>query len=1122
MSATAAQPLDTEIEEVRLAMALNGGVSLSVWMGGVAVELDCARRAEAADETGADTGTHNLYTAILGAFQRRLVIDILSGASAGGLNGALLAAAIRTGRRLNVDMLRSRWLDIGDFLKLLQPMTRRDPPSLMQGGAKPDDVSGLFYQALREMFSIVLGTQIENVSAADLEGSIAPGPTAPLDVVLDVMMTNVQGEPRRFRDYWGNELAAREYRSPFRFRSDADFTVAALATAARSSASFPFAFEPFRVQPPGSAVAGFDGSRYAVDGGLLENAPIDAAIRLIPTRSATTQVKRFVCYLNAAPPKADPADPDPGPTTLADVAGWVVNVPRNARFVDQLYAVQDAQRRASVSRAAQPKLLCAPWTAVQATAEALLPTYRTRRLALALQEIFDDPARADALALQAGEGAPVPWLPDSVDPPATAAGWRWGVRTAQRILHLQIDLLRIALGCAPDAPTRARVLGARRDIFGCLEVLVGQAQELVVAARAAASVAPGDLASVELTFEGFQPSVFDAVCRATDRFLEIVRDPFVAGGAPGSPLADLVALKGLVLAPPEDEPGAAALTERSRFLRRALAAEVIQRAFATAEDIEAGQELPFAQFTPLAPIRIFTSRPFDDRTAPDSGSQKLTGTKLMHFSAFYRRSWRANDFMWGRLDGATRLADLLIDETRAGEVGGSSWITPAAILASAVLPPGEAADERHALVEEALRNANAPGSGVPAAVSALLRDYPAPAAPTAELVPATVGPDQLRTDLCNALEADLAGGEPRFTRAILSRALQASILRDEYEHVTTASAHDAESGAFVPPLPPANADRIASINAIRSLYYVVPSSDLRPLTLPAALGLADPDEETSDLALRTISRTLYALLAAVRRTVILGRLLAIVRAPLLPISGIVARTRRARASVIVGFAAAASYLIARLLSASPRMPSSVPFAERPPNHPELGALWDPGVLLTWLAVLVLLGAIFVPALRAVRARSDRRRRKALLALLAAALFVFAFVVPIAAAAAGGRFGLEQLLGTPGAAGIPHGGTKTVLGLLLGTPAVLALVPAVVPGRELLQRFVDRHVALSFLYGALALAVLGWSIWKITDHVALNWRVYALASAGAATLLFAVYIANGMLARRRATASSPQA
>ena len=34
-----------------MAMALNGGVSLAVWMGGCATELDCARRAHAGTES---------------------------------------------------------------------------------------------------------------------------------------------------------------------------------------------------------------------------------------------------------------------------------------------------------------------------------------------------------------------------------------------------------------------------------------------------------------------------------------------------------------------------------------------------------------------------------------------------------------------------------------------------------------------------------------------------------------------------------------------------------------------------------------------------------------------------------------------------------------------------------------------------------------------------------------------------------------------------------------------------------------------------------------------------------------------------------------------------------------
>ncbi|NUP30672.1 MAG: DUF3376 domain-containing protein, partial [Streptomycetaceae bacterium] len=42
-------------------------------------------------------------------------------------------------------------------------------------------------------------------------------------------------------------------------------------------------------------------------------------------------------------------------------------------------------------------------------------------------------------------------------------------------------------------------------------------------------------------------------------------------------------------------------------------------------------------------------------------SQKLTGLQLHHFGAFYKSSWCANDWMWGRLDGAGWLVQLLLD-----------------------------------------------------------------------------------------------------------------------------------------------------------------------------------------------------------------------------------------------------------------------------------------------------------------------------------------------------------------------------------------------------------------------------------------------------------------------------
>jgi hypothetical protein len=47
-----------------------------------------------------------------------------------------------------------------------------------------------------------------------------------------------------------------------------------------------------------------------------------------------------------------------------------------------------------------------------------------------------------------------------------------------------------------------------------------------------------------------------------------------------------------------------------------------------------------------------------------TAERKLTGLQLHHFGAFYKGSWRANDWMWGRLDGAGWLVHLVLDPNR--------------------------------------------------------------------------------------------------------------------------------------------------------------------------------------------------------------------------------------------------------------------------------------------------------------------------------------------------------------------------------------------------------------------------------------------------------------------------
>jgi hypothetical protein len=47
-----------------------------------------------------------------------------------------------------------------------------------------------------------------------------------------------------------------------------------------------------------------------------------------------------------------------------------------------------------------------------------------------------------------------------------------------------------------------------------------------------------------------------------------------------------------------------------------------------------------------------------------TAADKLTGMQVHHFGAFYKTSWRANDWMWGRLDGCGWLVHVLLDPRR--------------------------------------------------------------------------------------------------------------------------------------------------------------------------------------------------------------------------------------------------------------------------------------------------------------------------------------------------------------------------------------------------------------------------------------------------------------------------
>jgi patatin-related protein len=643
-SPTLEQP--TLAEEVRVAMALNGGVSLAVWMGGCVTELDCARRAHLNPEPIEGTSTRRVYHTLCKAFRRVLIVDLMSGSSAGGINGALLGAAIRHRLRLHPDFLRDRWLELGDFGSLLHRTSEPNPGALMQGK--------LFHESLRAAFDSLLAE--EDGTKLPPEHSALPE----LDVSLDVTTTNVVGERREFLDYWERPLVARDYRARFRFRTKADYTAENLAAASRASASFPGAFEPWRVEAPAGDLAGFTGARWVVDGGLLDNAPIEAALELIPTRLADRQVRRYVCYMNAEPP-ADAGDAPPAGTDdlpLARIGGYVLGLPRKATFVDQLNAIERATRAGTVRSRNTPALdlLTLDLAALEKTAQSLLPSYQQGRHLLSLEELFTDPARARLAHNSLAEGDVLPWLPTTLA--AMRDGqWQWGLRPAERVIQFVLDLIRAATQWEPNpdgdgaGPLRVE---RRQRLFAAMEAVGRHLRGIEDAAACFAQTDPGHgpvsdaLQRARAHIESFDP--LPALTRVATVLHGVRADLETATGSLGKPLFG-------------DQVDEVTLTQDAfdHFLRRVLAIEVVRRAIAPDDEpLASGQDLRFAQITPYAPGWIFTNRPSAASEGWNTPDQKLTGLALVHFAGFYRRSWRVNDFMWGRLDGATRVVDLLV------------------------------------------------------------------------------------------------------------------------------------------------------------------------------------------------------------------------------------------------------------------------------------------------------------------------------------------------------------------------------------------------------------------------------------------------------------------------------
>ena len=70
------------------------------------------------------------------------------------------------------------------------------------------------------------------------------------------------------------------------------------------------------------------------------------------------------------------------------------------------------------------------------------------------------------------------------------------------------------------------------------------------------------------------------------------------------------------------------------------------------------------RISPEDATKLINERKEKKISADGIGRRKLAGTSLHHFGAFLDRTWRQNDIMWGRLDGAERLITSLLPDLK--------------------------------------------------------------------------------------------------------------------------------------------------------------------------------------------------------------------------------------------------------------------------------------------------------------------------------------------------------------------------------------------------------------------------------------------------------------------------
>jgi patatin-related protein len=724
-------------KELRLALICYGGISLAVYMHGITKEIWRLARASRAFHEGEERGnsSQGVYHALFETIQRetgiklRVLVDIVAGASAGGINGIFLGQAIATGQSL--EPLTDLWLEMADVEVLTdpeaKPWTRLSklwavPVAWAATGGRGSTVQRTVEVGARDEVRSKLANFIRArwfappfagggfsgllLDALDAMASTPPGAPLlpegqPLDLIVTV--TDFHGYPERLRLNSPPEAVETEHRLTLNFSDHGRSPrllgdAAELVYAARATASFPGAFPPFtvaeldrvlakrerswpgrgsflaRILPRRTAVGSAE-SAVLIDGSVLANAPFRPAIEALKDRPARREVDRRFIYI----------DPKPGvhsvrlggsenadlPGFFATIFGALSDIPREQPIRDNLDAIE--------GRSAQVARIRRVMAAIRPEVEAVIESSFGRTL-------FLDRPTASRLTS---------WRRKAQDVAARRAGYAYASYghlklsgiiedAAAQIFALAGGGERYALGKLRDALWQTADTAGITDVGalsagGASDAVIGffRSHDLGFRIRRLRFLAH-EIALIEQSetcpredAEAVREAIYATLALYLDRQI----DNFYGE-------ATIAAARGAV----RDPQGALDSLAAARNLKQIddAADEWLATALAGLPKTERRTMLlaylgfPFYDIATLPLLHTEGHEEFNeikvDRIAPDDATAireggaeaTLKGIQFNSFGAFFSRAYRENDYLWGRLHGADRLIDIVVSTLAQG------------------------------------------------------------------------------------------------------------------------------------------------------------------------------------------------------------------------------------------------------------------------------------------------------------------------------------------------------------------------------------------------------------------------------------------------------------------------